>query len=383
VRGGPLDIVVLGLSLTSSWGNGHATTYRALLRALAERGHRLLFLERDVPWYARARDLPAPPFCELALYGDRDDLADRFSQRVRDADLVMLGSFVPEGRAVAEWILGTAHGATAFYDIDTPVTLASLHTDECAYLSRRQIPAFDLYLSFTGGPTLRRLERVFGAQRARPLYCSFDPDQYFPEAVEARWELGYMGTYSADRQRPLDALLLAAAVYDPSSRFVVAGALYPSDLEWPRNVERIEHLAPAEHRAFYGSQRWTLNLTRADMKAAGYSPSVRLFEAAACGVPVLSDDWTGIEEFFLPGEEILIVRSTADVVRALGRMSPAEAHRMGRRARRRALGSHTARHRADTFEKHVLQVLARRSRATRSAAGATAARAGASRASAR
>jgi len=362
VSGGPFDIVVLGLSLTSSWGNGHATTYRALLRALAERGHRILFLERDVPWYARARDLPAPSFCEVGLYRDEEELADRYAARVRAADLVMQGSFVPEGRAVADWVLGTARGLTAFYDIDTPVTLASLQSDECAYLARRQVPRFELYFSFTGGPTLRRLESEFGARRARALYCSFDPDDYFPEQVATRWDLGYMGTYSTDRQGPLNELMLLPAASDPARRFVVAGALYPPEITWPGNVARIEHLAPAEHRGFYASQRWTLNLTRSDMKAAGYSPSVRLFEAAACGVPVLSDDWKGLEEFFRPGEEILVVRSAADVVNALGRVSVDEARQMGQRARRRALEQHTARHRADAFEHHVLQVLARRSR---------------------
>ena len=93
-------------------------------------------------------------------------------------------------------------------------------------------------------------------------------------------------------------------------RFCVAGSLYPDHLVWPANVERIDHLPPSTHRSFYNSQFWTLNVTRADMVRAGYSPSVRLFEAAACGTPIISDAWPGLAEIFEPGAEILIARSS-------------------------------------------------------------------------
>src|SRR5213075_2313327 len=170
-----LRVVVLGLSITSSWGNGHATTYRALLREFSARGHDVLFLERDQPWYADHRDMPAPAFCRTSLYASPAELGERFARAVREADLVIVGSFVPEGVAVGDWVQRTARGLTAFYDIDTPVTLARLARGEHDYLAPRQIPRYDLYLSFTGGPTLRRLEREFGSPRARVLYCSVDP----------------------------------------------------------------------------------------------------------------------------------------------------------------------------------------------------------------
>jgi hypothetical protein len=106
-----LDLVFLGLSLSSSWGNGHATTYRALLRGLAERGHRLLFLERDVPWYAAARDLPRPGFCDLELYDDVADLPVCFGERIAAADAVIVGSYVPDGIAVIDRVNGIVRGA--------------------------------------------------------------------------------------------------------------------------------------------------------------------------------------------------------------------------------------------------------------------------------
>jgi spore maturation protein CgeB len=353
-----LDIVILGLSITSSWGNGHATTYRALARALQARGHRVLFLERDVAWYAAARDLPQPPYCRTALYGSLEELRDSHAEAIRHADLVMQGSFVPDGRAVADWVLDTARGTTAFYDIDTPVTLASLLEDRCLYIARSQLPRFDLVLSFTGGPTLARLEHSFGARRVRPLYCSFDPDDYFPEPHPTAWDLGYMGTYSVDRQPALDALLTETAAVRPRWRFAVAGAMYPAELRWPRNVERIEHLPPAQHRAFYRRQRFTLNLTRADMMTWGYSPSVRLFEAAACGTPILSDDWPGLSTFFVPEREIVVVRSRADVERALTRIPAETALALGQAGRQRVLTDHTAAHRAAALEQYLGEVRA-------------------------
>jgi spore maturation protein CgeB len=346
----PLDIVVLGLSITSSWGNGHATTYRSLLRALAQRGHRVRFLERDAPWYAENRDLPRPSFCQTELYGDLTELRDRFTATVAEADLCMVGSFVPEGIAVAAWALQVARGRTAFYDIDTPATLAAMTSGRCEYLTRALVPDFDLYLSFTGGPTLARLERDFGAQRARALYCSVDPDAYYPEATPALWQLGYMGTYSADRQLALERLLLAPAERRPQQRFVVAGPLYPPELSWPANVDRLVHVAPAEHRRFYNQQRFTLNVTRADMVTAGYAPSVRLFEAAACGVPIISDAWPGLETLFAPGREIIIAREAEDSLRALDLLDEEQSRRIGQAARRRVLAAHTAMHRALELE---------------------------------
>jgi spore maturation protein CgeB len=354
----PLDIVILGLSITSSWGNGHATTYRGLVRELAARGHRVLFLERDVPWYADNRDLPRPEYCRTALYQRVSTLKTRHTAAVRDADLVIVGSYVPEGVDVGEWVTRTARGVTAFYDIDTPVTLAKLARGDAEYLTPELIARYDMYLSFTGGPTLERIEKTYGSPAARALYCSVDPTLYYPESRELEWDLGYMGTYSDDRQPTLNRLLVAPARRWARGRFIVAGPQYPKTIAWPANVTREEHLAPRDHRGFYNAQRFTLNVTRADMIAAGYSPSVRLFEAAACGTPIISDDWPGLDEIFEPEREILIARTPRDVLRWLREMSDAERRAIGERARRRVLREHTAARRAGELEGYVRAVLA-------------------------
>jgi spore maturation protein CgeB len=351
----PLRVVVLGLSITSSWGNGHATTYRALVRQLGARGHDVLFLERDLPWYADNRDMPAPPGGRTETYESVAELRNRFGDEVRDADLVVVGSYVPDGIEVGEWVTALTGGVTAFYDIDTPVTLAKLSNGGADYVSKELVRRYDLYLSFTGGPTLERLETDFGARMARPLYCSVDVDAYAPEPADTEWDLGYLGTYSDDRQPRLRTLLLDPARGLRDCRFVVAGAQYPSDIMWPRNVEHITHLPPREHRAFYNTQRYTLNITRADMVRAGWSPSVRLFEAAACGTPIISDWWDGIDEFFEPGREILIARAAGDVAAYLNDLPEDERIAVGARARERILARHTSAHRVVELENFMLE----------------------------
>jgi len=356
----PLRVVIVGLSITSSWGNGHATTYRGLVRELARRGHDVLFLERDVEWYRANRDLPSPPFGRTVLYEDTADLLDRFGGELRTADLAIVGSYVSDGAVVGAWVTREATGVSAFYDIDTPVTLSKLARGDCEYLTPALVSRYDLYLSFTGGPTLERLERELGSPMARPLYCAVDPELYYPEPTAAQWDLGYMGTYSADRQPTIERLLLEPALQLPEARLVVAGPQYPTDVRWPANVERIEHLPPDGHRAFYNRQRWTLNVTRADMIAAGWSPSVRLFEAAACGTPIVSDRWDGIESVLAPGREIALADGPADVLRLLRDVPERERRAMGERARARVLAEHTAAHRAGQLEGYVEEAWRRR-----------------------
>jgi len=355
-----LRIVILGLSITSSWGNGHACTYRALVRAMAEREHDVLFLERDVEWYASNRDLPDPPYSRTRLYGSLDELDSRWRSETEGADCVIVGSYVPDGIVVGDWVLRNAQGVRAFYDIDTPVTLSALENGGADYVTAAQIAQYDLYLSFSGGPVLDRLHQAYGAQRARPLYCSFDPQFYYPGGGQRRWELGYMGTYSADRQNGVNTFLLASAERMPASAFVLAGPSYPHDIRWPQNVDRLEHVSQRDHREFYTAQRFTLNLTRDAMARMGYSPSVRLFEAAACGVPIISDAWPGLETFFTPGRDLLVAESTDDVLRYLRDFPDGERRRLAGRARERVCGAHTPWHRARELESYIAEAGKRR-----------------------
>lgn len=361
-----LNIVIIGLSITSSWGNGHATTYRALMKALSKRGHTLTFLERDVPWYREHRDLENADYCHIGLYGSLPELAIRHTELVHNADLVILGSYVPDGVAIGEWLTGRATGITAFYDIDTPVTLARLDAKQFDYISPGLVPRFDIYLSFSGGPALGIIEDLYGSPLARALYCSADLNMHAANKGPPKWTLGYLGTYSEDRQQPLDRLLITPARQLQHRSFVVAGPKYPSTIEWPNNVTYIPHSPPSDHSAFYGSQQYALNLTRSDMKALGFSPSVRLFEAAASGTPVISDDWPGMETIFEPGKEILIARGPRDVMQILEGLPVDRRLTIAANARARLLLEHMPDHRARQLEAYYHEALAHRQAVRRS-----------------
>jgi len=348
-----VKIVIFGLSITSSWGNGHATTFRALCRALRARGHRIVFFEHNLEWYANNRDLPEPDFCDVHIFETWKDVLPRVRRELRDCDAAVAGSYFPDGIKAIDEMFAAAVPVRAFYDIDTPITVVQLREQGAtSYLRREQVRGFDIYFSFTGGPMLRDIETIFGARAAVPLYCSFDPEQYHSFRVHKRFacDLSYMGTYAADRQPKIEELLCEPARSLPNRRFVVAGPQYPRNVKWPENVRRIMHLNPRWHARFYSSSRLTLNVTRRDMVLAGYSPSVRLFEAAACAATIVSDNWPGLDTFFTPGEEILLPVSSADVTRYIAETNEAELHRIGARAQQRVLAEHTSETRARQFE---------------------------------
>ena len=355
-----MKIVIFGLTITSSWGNGHATTYRSLCKALHARGHSIDFIEKDVEWYRSNRDLPEPGYCKVQLYEEWQPSKTWLAGLARDADVIVIGSYYPDAILVTEHLLQAGCGPIVFYDIDTPITLKWLRLQGgCHYLDGAMIPNYAAYRSFTGGPALHELENRFGSPCAVPFYCSVDPELYHPTPVRDiyRCDMSYLGTYAPDRQPKLMQWLNGAAELLPAADFIVAGPQYPDFVPWQPNVRRMMHLSPPDHPAFYSSSRFTLNLTRDDMVAAGYSPSVRLFEASACGAAMLSDPWVGMEEFLTPGVDILLPKDADEVALILSDWADAERIAMGQRARDRILDTHTSSHRAEQFE-HVVSSLA-------------------------
>lgn len=357
-----MKIVIFGLAITSSWGNGHATTYRSLCKALARRGHRIDFIEKDTGWYRGNRDMPKPEFCTVHLYDDWRTSSHTLLELGKDADAIVIGSYFPDATVATSELLDAGCGPLIFYDIDTPITVAKLRSHGATeYLDSTMIPCYSAYLSFAGGPLLDEIRNRFGSPEAVPFYCSVDPDLHQPTAANARYrcELSYLGTYASDRQPALMQMLNEPAAQMPESRFIVAGPMYPRTIPWSRNVKRIIHLSPSEHPSFYCSSRFTLNLTRKDMVASGYSPSVRLFEAAACGATILSDWWEGLDQFLTPGRELMLVGGASDVIDILRTMTEGERERIGKAARERILACHTSHHRAVQFEEIVNRSCAR------------------------
>lgn len=339
-----MRIVVFGLTVSSSWGNGHATLWRGLCRALHERGHSVVFFERDVPYYAETRDVWEIPGGDLVLYAGWEEVRVRAEREVAGADVAMVTSYCPDGLAATELVLAAPRALRVFYDLDTPVTLDRLSRGETmSYIGPRGLRDFDLALSYTGGAALDALRERLGARRVAPLYGHVDPAVHHPVPPEERFraDLSYLGTYAAERQAVLEALLVEPARRRGGQKFLIGGAQYPQDFPWAQNIYFVRHLPPPEHPAFFCSSRLTLNVTRQAMAEMGWCPSGRLFEAAACGTPIVTDLWEGLEAFYEPGREILTARTTEDAVAALD-LSDAELARMSRAARERTLAEHTS-----------------------------------------
>lgn len=343
-----MKIVIFGLTISSSWGNGHATLWRGLCKNLVRLGHDVVFFERDVPYYAGARDLFELPGGRLELYGGWADIRQKAGLDIRDADAAVLTSYCPDAED-ASALMFDSRALRVFYDLDTPVTLARLSAGEpVSYIGSDGLGGFDLVLSFTGGERVfGEFRRLLGARRIEALYGHVDPDIHkpVPSQPHYRADLSYLGTYSQDRQQGLDSLLVAPALSRPHLRFLIGGAQYPADFPWSSNIYFVRHLPPSEHAAFFASSRLTLNVTRKAMKDMGWCPSGRLFEAAACGAPLLSDTWDGIEDFFEPGAEILLANGRDDVLAAF-ELEDSELRRIAGQARERTLAQHSSEMRA-------------------------------------
>jgi spore maturation protein CgeB len=343
-----MHIVIFGLTVTSSWGNGHATLWRSLCRALGRQGHRVVFLERNVEYYAWHRDLESSEYYEILLYDNWAETEARARELLNSADAAIVTSYCPDARVAADLVLSSKVPLRVFYDLDSPVTLDRLREEgDVEYIPTYGLAPFDLVLSYAGGRALQELQHRLGARTVAALYGSVDPELHKPVASNPRYvaDLSYLGTYSADRQRALEQLFIQPALQSPTKRFLIGGAQYPYDFPWADNIWFVRHLPPAEHPAFYCSSRLTLSVTRAAMAEVGFCPSGRLFEAAACETPLLSDWWDGLDEFFEPGHEILVARTGAEVLNALA-LPPAELRRIGSAARERVLAEHTAEHRS-------------------------------------
>ena len=344
----PLDIVIIGPSILASHANSTAELYRGLINELAQHGHRTVFLEPYHPATERRRDMLRSPYCEVWVYRSTEQLLSEYLPAIQSADAVMLGNGIPDTDRIAEWIANEARGITIYYDTNLARTDAHLRAGDTPTdcLSCRTVANFSLFLSTTGGPTLERVARQNHIRRARPLYESIDPYSYYRTDADKSYDLGFIGNYKADRTKLLEQLLLRPAEHTPNRQFALAGGGYPAGTVWPQNLTYLEHLPATNHVDYYNRQRATLVVSRSDRRRMGYTPSRRLLEAAACGVPLLSDDWAGLGEFFEPGREVFTVGSEHDVLDVLYGTEDDLRRRCGAAARARVLAEHTTGHRA-------------------------------------
>lgn len=354
-----LDFVFIGRSILSSYGNPRAELYRALVGELAHRGHRTIFLEKETKLGSAHRDMLRSPYCEVWTYRDADQLLDEYVSLLHGADVVLLGDGVAGASRIAGWIATEARCVKIYYDTDLARTFDSLCADkpdhEC--LQAHNIPDFDLYLSTTGGAALQRIRAEYDCPNVQPLYECIDPYFYYRTDEPKQYDLGFIGNYNVNRGQQLDKMMLQPAQRTPNRSFILAGGDYPTDLGWPTNLRYLEHLPETSHVSFYNRLNCTLVLARPDRSALGHTPSKRLLAAAACGVPILSDHWVGLEEFFEPNRELYVVEDCHSVLESLYQTQQMDRVKLGNRARQRVLAEHSTRRRAEQFLDYCLTIM--------------------------
>jgi spore maturation protein CgeB len=349
-----LDIAFFGSSLVSAYWNGAATYYRGIVRALAERGHRVTFYEPDAYGRQQHRDMPDPSWARVVVYPGEGEsgVLDALAQ-ARGADLVVKASGVGVFDELLErevLALQNARTRVAFWDVDAPATLDRVQTNhDDPFLAL--IPRYDLVLTYGGGDPVVRAYEALGARECVPIYNALDPSTHHPVPPEPRFacDLGFLGNRLPDREARVEEFFLRAAELLPDHGFVLGGSGW-ADKPMPSNVNPIGHVYTHEHNAFNCTPRAVLNVNRESMARYGFSPPTRVFEAAGAGACLITDEWIGIELFLEPGNEVLIARDGEAVAEHLRSLTSERARAIGSAAYRRILGEHTYAHRVAQLE---------------------------------
>jgi spore maturation protein CgeB len=346
-------IAFFGSSLVSSYWNGAATYYRGLLKALAERGHRITFYEPDAFERQQHRDIPDPDWARVVVYPAEETAALAMLEHARGADLVVKASGVGVFDALLEreaLSLQRPGTRVVFWDVDAPATLERMAADP-ADPFRSLVPRYDLVLTYGGGAPVVDAYRRCGARDCIPVYNALDPSTHHPVAPDPRFacDLAFLGNRLPDREERVRSFLFRPAAKLPARSFLLGGNGWDAG-SVPANVRPLGHVPTRDHNAFNCTPRAVLNINRDSMARFGHSPATRLFEAAGAAACLISDAWEGIEAFLEPGREVLLANDGDEVAALLAALTPGRAHQIGRAALRRVLSAHTYRHRADQVE---------------------------------
>jgi len=356
-----MRIFVFGSSILSSYWNGAATYYRGCYKYLSRRGHDITFAEPDAYGRQQHRDIDDFSYVHSIVYQPCRDL-DALLHRATMADVLIKHS----GMGVDDEVLErrvlecSKHCAVIFWDVDAPATIARMRENPGdAFI--KLVPQYDAIFTYGGGPATRADYLGFGAQAYHSIYNGLDPETHFPVPSAETYEcdLAFVGNRMPDRELRVEELFLKAAELAPEKTFLLGGEGWGGKT-LPANVRWIGHVPTSEHNRINCSAGMVININRNSMAACGFSPPTRIFEAAGAGACMLCDDWPGIEEFFEPEREIIVVRNADDVVRALREHSPARRRQIGNAFYAAAMRKHTYAMRAQQAEAAFQQCLASR-----------------------
>jgi len=221
---------------------------------------------------------------------------------------------------------------------------------------RKLIPRYDFIFTYGGGDPVIQHYLNLGAQHCFPIYNGLDPDTHHPAFPDEKFkcDLVFVGNRLPDREARVEQFFFSAAEQAPEFQFLLGGEGWGGK-QLPKNVRWIGHVGTANHNQINCSARMVMNINRESMAKVGFSPPTRVFEAAGAGACVITDAWAGIDEFFQPGQEILVASSAEAVAHYLREIGREDSGAIGTAMRKRALRDHSYRLRAQQVDQ-VLRI---------------------------
>lgn len=347
-----MKIFVFGSSLTSSYWNGAATYYRGIYKNLHSLGHEITFAEPDIYGRQQKRDGGTIDYAEIIVYQTPADIP-ALLRRAGSCDLVIKHSGVgSEDELLEREVLSCQSKRTkvAFWDVDAPATLARVETDPNDPF-RALVPNYDFILTYGGGPPVIQHYLRLGARNCTPIYNGLEPETHHPVELDqsVACDLAFVGHRLPDREKRVEQFFFQAAELAPEMQFILGGEGWGGRAV-PRNVRWIGHVGTGDHNRINCSARMVLNINRESMANVGFSPPTRVFEAAGAGACLITDAWTGVEQFFVPEQEILVATCAEEIAAYLRQIPGEQASRIGTAMRARALRDHTYALRADEVD---------------------------------
>jgi spore maturation protein CgeB len=351
-----LKIAFFGSSIVSAYWNGAATYYRGIVKALGRMGHEVTFYEPDIYDRQKHRDIEDPDYCRVVVYPEDEVTLRALVREASEADVIIKASGVGAFDELLEYEvtqLKKENNLIIFWDVDAPATLDRIEKDRNDPFNEL-IPKYDLVLTYGGGQPVIDAYESNGAKKCIPIYNALDTDTHFPVEPQEKFkgDLAFLGNRLPDREQRVEEFFIKPAQNLPQRKFLLGGSGW-GDKQMPQNVEYLGHVYTKDHNAFNCTPMAVLNISRDSMAKYGFSPATRVFEAAGAAACIITDHWEGIETFFEPDEEILVVKNGKELEKILQELTPAKAKQIGEAAYKKVRAAHTYEHRAELLEKVI------------------------------